>query len=256
VKTVTLIPGDGAGPELAAAARRILDASGAKLQWEVVEDPEPAVTSVRKTRAGLLGTPRLAALIQEALDLFLTLVPCRTIEGVPTQPQGLEFDIVVLVAREIGERDACGRIAHAAFTYAAMHARRKVTLARGPGDQLLREATADAARNYPQIEFEDRDVTADADQAPNFDVILCSDVPLAEPFATLAGGIVPKIWMGERAALFGGNGLASMALASSLLLEHLNEAQASERVRRAVERALSEGPNATIDAILAALPRR
>jgi hypothetical protein len=137
-----------------------------------------------------------------------------------------------------------------------MHARRKVTLVRGPGEQTLLEATADAARNYPQIGFEDRAFVGGADLAAELDVILCAGVPMAESFVALAGGVVPKVWMGEQVALFGGDGLASMALASSLFLEYLNEAQASERVRRATEQALAEGPNVTIEAILAALPRR
>src|SRR2546428_11273295 len=115
VRTVTLIPGDGTGPELTAAALRIIDASGAKLEWDVVEasDLERAVASIRKNRVALVGPARESIALYQALHIFLSIIPCRSMEGVPTQPPGLEIDVVVMIGRtweDAGEkREVCAR---------------------------------------------------------------------------------------------------------------------------------------------------
>jgi isocitrate dehydrogenase (NAD+) len=111
--TVTLIPGDGVGPELAQAARRVIDASGVAIEWEVQAAglavmekegtplPERVLESVRRNKVALKGpitTPRgggfrsVNVALRKALDLYACLRPCKLYPGVRTR-----FDKVDLV---------------------------------------------------------------------------------------------------------------------------------------------------------------
>lgn len=102
---VCLIPGDGVGPEVAAAARQVLDASGVRLAWEVHEIgqtayqrtgealPETVLEAIEECGLALKGpvnTSRDAPFrsvnvaLRERLDLFLGARPCRPLAGVPT----------------------------------------------------------------------------------------------------------------------------------------------------------------------------
>jgi isocitrate dehydrogenase (NAD+) len=100
---VTLIPGDGTGPEIAEAARRVIDASGAKIKWDVVEAgidimaakgtplPDEVLDSIRKNKVALKGpmtTPigtgfrSVNVAIRKELDLYACLRPCKWYPGV------------------------------------------------------------------------------------------------------------------------------------------------------------------------------
>jgi isocitrate dehydrogenase (NAD+) len=113
--TVTLIPGDGVGPELVEATRRVLEASGVKIAWEVQEaglavmekegTPLPArvLDSIRKNKVGLKGpmtTPRGTGIrsvnvaIRRELDLFACLRPCKVYPGVRTRFSQVDLVIV------------------------------------------------------------------------------------------------------------------------------------------------------------------
>ncbi len=111
--TVTLIPGDGVGPELAQATRRVLDASGVAFEWEIQDAglsvmekegtplPDRVLESVRRNKVALKGpitTPRgggfrsVNVALRKALDLYACLRPCKLYPGVRTR-----FDKVDLV---------------------------------------------------------------------------------------------------------------------------------------------------------------
>jgi isocitrate dehydrogenase (NAD+) len=112
---VTLIPGDGIGPEVAAAARSVVDATGVDVEW-VVEDagasaferegtPLPAgvLDSIRRSRVALKGpitTPVGAGFrsanvaLRHELDLFAAFRPSRTLPGVPTRYAGVDLVVV------------------------------------------------------------------------------------------------------------------------------------------------------------------
>ncbi len=117
---VTLIPGDGTGPELTSAARRVLDASGAELTWDVRDVgaraferegtalPDSVLEAVRANGVALKGpvaTPPGAPFrsvniaLRRALDLYAQVRPCRLFEGAPTVVAALD----VLVIRETTE---------------------------------------------------------------------------------------------------------------------------------------------------------
>ena len=114
---ITLIPGDGVGPEVVEAARRVVAATGVEVDWDRQDmgagafsrsgDPLPPATlaSLRATRVALKGpieTPITSGLrstnmaLRQGLDLYANVRPCRRYPGVPS-PYG---DVDVVVVRE------------------------------------------------------------------------------------------------------------------------------------------------------------
>ncbi|MEM2878722.1 MAG: isocitrate/isopropylmalate dehydrogenase family protein [Candidatus Hadarchaeales archaeon] len=112
---VTLIPGDGVGPEVIDAARACIEATGAKVEWDVVEAgagvvekygtplPEHVLESIRKNRVALKGpitTPvgegfrSVNVAIRKALDLYACVRPCRWYRGVRSNYEGVDLIIV------------------------------------------------------------------------------------------------------------------------------------------------------------------
>src|SRR3989449_3553545 len=163
---VTLIPGDGIGPELAEATRRVLDASGAGFEWEVVDAgeavmaefgtplPEHVLDSIRRNRVALKGpitTPigegfrSVNVTLRQALGLYANLRPARSMKGLETRYEDVDLVIVRentedlyagiehMVGPDAAEsikiitRAASERIARYAFEYAVANGRRKVT---------------------------------------------------------------------------------------------------------------------------------
>ncbi len=114
---VTLIPGDGIGPELTEATRRVLEASGVKFNWDVVNAgldvieeygtplPEKVLSSIRKNRVALKGpitTPvgygfrSVNVAMRKTLDLYSCLRPCKSYKGTPTRFD----DVDIIIVRE------------------------------------------------------------------------------------------------------------------------------------------------------------
>ena len=163
---VTLIPGDGIGPELAEATRRVLDASGVAFEWEVQEAgeaciaefgtplPEHVLESIRRNRIALKGpitTPVGAGFrsvnvtLRQTLGLYANLRPARSIKGLETRYDDVDLVIVRentedlyagiehMVGPDAAEsikiitRAASERIARFAFEYAVANGRHKVT---------------------------------------------------------------------------------------------------------------------------------
>jgi isocitrate dehydrogenase (NAD+) len=112
---ITLIPGDGIGPELADAARRCVDALGLDIQWEVMEagegciekynTPLPPTTleSIRKNKVAIKGpitTPvgkgfrSVNVELRKTLDLYACLRPCRSYKGVRSRYENIDLVIV------------------------------------------------------------------------------------------------------------------------------------------------------------------
>ena len=112
---VTLIPGDGIGPEIANAVRRIIDASGAPIAWEVEEAgvaqmercgtplPQSAIDSIRRTGVALKGpitTPvgtgfrSVNVALRKELDLYVNLRPAKNYPNVKSRYQNVDLVIV------------------------------------------------------------------------------------------------------------------------------------------------------------------
>ncbi len=114
---VTLIPGDGVGPELAEATKFCLDATGVKFNWDVQEAgvdimekagtpvPDSVIESIRRTGVALkapITTPvgtgfrSVNVYLRQALDLYACVRPCKQYEGVRTFFSGTKVDIVIV----------------------------------------------------------------------------------------------------------------------------------------------------------------
>jgi isocitrate dehydrogenase (NAD+) len=112
---ITLIPGDGVGPEVIEAARRCLEATGTKFKWETINAGETAfknegsllpdrlLDSIKTNRVALKGpttTPvgtgfrSVNVALRKALDLYACLRPCRYYKGVPAHYQGVDITVV------------------------------------------------------------------------------------------------------------------------------------------------------------------
>lgn len=115
--TVTLIPGDGVGPEVSEATRRVLEATGVSFEWEYAAIgaealkqtgtplPPEALASIRKNRVAIKGpvtTPLASGFrsvnvaLRKELDLYACLRPCRSYPGVPAPYN----DVDIVVVRE------------------------------------------------------------------------------------------------------------------------------------------------------------
>jgi isocitrate dehydrogenase (NAD+) len=114
-RRVTLVPGDGIGPEVTDATRLVLDATGARIEWVYAEAgagalerrgstlPEATMEAIRDTRVALKGpitTPvgtgfrSVNVALRQELDLFAALRPARSIPGVPTRHEDVDLVIV------------------------------------------------------------------------------------------------------------------------------------------------------------------
>jgi isocitrate dehydrogenase (NAD+) len=164
--TITLIPGDGIGPEVTEAVVRILKASGVSIDWETHVAgilafertgqalPVELIDSVRRNKVALKGpvtTPigqgftSVNVGLRKALDLYANLRPVGNLPGVDSRFQGVDLVIVrentedlyaglehevvpgVVESLKIITEKASTRIAHFAFQHARKHGRKKVT---------------------------------------------------------------------------------------------------------------------------------
>jgi isocitrate dehydrogenase (NAD+) len=165
-KTVTLLPGDGIGPEVAGATVRVLEAAGAELAWErhaagaeavkLHGDPLPAevLESIRRNGVALKGPvttevgggfQSVNVQLRQKLELYANLRPARSLPGIPHRfddvdlvvvrentedlYSGLEHVVVpgVVESLKIITEKASTRIARFAFDYARRHGRKRVT---------------------------------------------------------------------------------------------------------------------------------
>ena len=114
-RKVTLVPGDGIGPEVTAAAVRVVEAVGAPIDWEEVEAgaeviakygtavPEGVLNSIRKNGVALkgpMGTPIGGGFksanveLRQALDLYASVRPVRNVPGIATRFEGVDLVLV------------------------------------------------------------------------------------------------------------------------------------------------------------------
>jgi isocitrate dehydrogenase (NAD+) len=164
--TVTLIPGDGIGPEVTSAAQRVLEAAAASIQWEVHEAgaataerygavlPEHVIESIRRNGVALKGpiaTPigkgfrSVNVTLRQALDLYASVRPIHSLPGVEPRFEGTDIVIVrentedlyagleLMILPGIAQsvklitEKGCARICDYAFSYAERAGRHQVT---------------------------------------------------------------------------------------------------------------------------------
>ena len=315
VPHVSLIRGDGIGPEIAAATLSMMEAAGARLTYEDVpagvvalesdKDPLPERTlaSIERTRIALKGplsTPKgkgfrsVNVALRQHFDLYANVRPSRSLAGVPSR----YTDIDIVIVRENTEDIYAGiehyvgpgrtaaesiavitrlgseRIVRYAFDYARRHGRKKVALVHKANilkmsNGLFLDVGREVAARYPEIAFEDVIVDAACMKlvtAPErFDVIvtmnLFGDI-LSDLVAGLVGGlgVSPGANLGERAAIFeavhgsapdiAGQGIANptaLALSAAMMLDHVEQSAAAERLRAAIYLSLQDDRHRTRD---------
>jgi len=328
---ITLIPGDGIGPEVAAATVRVIEAAGVDVEWEeylagagAVEkfgDPLPKeiVDSIRRNRVALKGpvtTPigkgfsSVNVRLRKELDLYANLRPVRNLPGVEGKFQdvdiivvrentedlysGLEHIVVpgVVESLKIITDRASTNIAKFAFEYARREGRKKVTAVHKANimklsDGLFLECFYRVAKDYPEITADEKIVDNACMQLVmnphQFDVLLLENLYgdiISDLGAGLVGGlgVVPGGNIGFDAAVFesvhgsapdiAGKNLANplaLMLTSVMMLRHIGEADAANRICRAIDKVLLEkkvrtrdlggtaGTNEFGDAVVAAL---
>jgi isocitrate dehydrogenase (NAD+) len=298
--TITLIPGDGIGPEVTEAVVRIVKASGVSIEWETQVAgvlafertgqalPVELVDSIRRNKVALKGpvtTPighgftSVNVGLRKALDLYANLRPVWNLPGVDSRFQGVDLVIVrentedlyaglehevvpgVVESLKIITERASTRIAHFAFKHAQRHARRKVTAIHKANimklsDGLFLECVRRAAREYIDIKYEERIVDAACMQLvmypEQFDVLvlpnLYGDI-VSDLCAGLVGGlgVVGAANLGTEIAVFeavhgsapdiAGKHLANptaLLLSAVLMLRHIEEGAAAERIMKAL----------------------
>ena len=165
MKTVTLIPGDGIGPEIANAVQKIIESAGVKINWDVqnagadvaeVEGaplPQRVIDSIRKNKVALkapVTTPigkgfrSVNVALRKELDLYANIRPCKNIKGIKTPFDNVDLvvvrenteDLYAGIERQIDAdsaesikiitRKASTRIAKYAFDYAVKNGRKTV----------------------------------------------------------------------------------------------------------------------------------
>jgi isocitrate dehydrogenase (NAD+) len=312
--TVTLIPGDGIGPELAEATTGVLEASGIAFEWDVQQAgeatiategsplPDRVVESIRRNGVAIKGpitTPVGSGFrsvnvgLRQALELYANVRPARSMAGVESRYENVDLiivrenteDLYAGIEHKVGPdaaesikiitRAASQRIARYAFDYAVRNGRRKVTAVHKANimklsDGLFLESCQQVAADYEgRVAFEDRivdNMCMQLVQKPEaYDVLvlpnLYGDI-VSDLAAGLVGGlgVAPGANIGEHAAVFepvhgsapkyAGQNKANptaLILSGALMLRHLGETDAADRVETAVRSVIAEGQKTTYD---------
>ena len=232
---VTLIPGDGSGPEVVAAAKRVVEATGVAIEWDEMEAgaamiekygtplPDHVIDSIRKNGVALKGP--ITTPVGKGFDPYANVRPAKTYPGVITRYDHIDLvivrenteDLYAGIEHMVGEdaaesiklitRKGCERICRYAFEYAVREGRKKVTAVHKANimkctDGLFLDVAREIAKEYPQIEFTDSIVDAMCMRLvmhpEEYDVLVCPN---------LYGDIVSDLCAG----LVGGLGLTPSA---------------------------------------------
>jgi isocitrate dehydrogenase (NAD+) len=311
--TITLIPGDGIGPEVTEAVLRILDQSGVSIAWDrqaaglvAVEQggqplPPELIASIQRNKVALKGpvtTPvgegftSVNVGLRKALDLYANLRPVSNLAGAPSRFSGVDLVIVrentedlyaglehevvpgVVESLKIITERASTRIARFAFEYARRHGRRKVTSIHKAnimklGDGLFLRSVREVARQYADILYDEKIVDAACMHLvlnpAQFDVLvmpnLYGDI-VSDLCAGLVGGlgVVGAANLGTDIGVFeavhgsapdiAGRNIANptaLLLSAVLMLRHVGEGAAADRIMKALSGVLTSGGVKTRD---------
>ncbi|MFB3916119.1 MAG: isocitrate/isopropylmalate dehydrogenase family protein [Terriglobales bacterium] len=298
---ITLVPGDGIGPEVTCAVVRILKATGVKFAWEVHEAgalafekvhefiPCELVESFERTKTGLKGPittpigggfPSINVALRRRFNLYASLRPISNLPGVPTRYpdvdlvvirenteglySGIEHEVVpgVVESLKIITEKASTRIARFAFEYARKHNRKKIHAIHKANimklsDGLFIRSARKVSREYPEITYGEHIVDNTCMQLVlnpyQYDVLLLENLYgdiVSDLCAAFVGGLgmVPGANIGEGCAIFeavhgsapdiAGRNIANptaLLRSAILMLRHLGEQEAAERIQGALE---------------------
>src|SRR5213592_367810 len=301
---ITLLPGDGIGPEVTASVVSIIECAGVDVEWEKYlvgseavarfNDPLPpdVLESILRNKVALKGpvtTPvgtgfaSINVRLRKALDLYANLRPVKSMPNIITRFEnvdlivvrentedlysGLEHVVVpgVVESLKIITEKASTRIARFAFDYSRAHSRKKVIAVHKANimklsDGLFLDCCRKVAREYADVAYDEMIVDNTCMQLvldpSRFDVLLLENLYgdiVSDLCAGFVGGLgmTPGANIGATGAVFeavhgsapdiAGKNLANpiaLILSGALMLDHLGEKDAAERVRKAVRAVL------------------
>lgn len=310
---ITLIPGDGIGPEVTDATVEIIDAVCPGIAWERVAAgegamaefgkplPDHVLESVRKNRIALkgpIGTPvgkgftSVNVGLRKALDLYVSLRPVNSLSGLKTRHDGVDLVVFrenteglyagiehepvpgVVESLRISTETAWRRFVKHAYEWCRYNGRREIHLVhKGTimklSDGLFLRIAREIAADYPYLETHEiavdqlfMDLVLDPTR---FDVLITDNLfgdLVSDLTAGLVGGlgVVPGANIGDKYAVFeavhgtapdiAGRGLANpiaLLRSGAMMLAHIGEREAAERVERAIAKVLAKGETLTGD---------
>ena len=313
VHRVTLIPGDGIGPEVVNATVRVLEATGLKFEWETHQAgaeayartkeyiPKELYESVERTRLGLKGpvtTPiaggfsSINVTLRKKFELFANFRPIKNLPGIKTNYPGVDLAIVrentegeyagiehevvpgVVESLKIITEKASTRIARFAFDYARRERRKKIHAIHKANimkltDGLFLRCCRDTSKIYPEIQYFEHIVDNTCMQLVmnpyQYDVLVLENLYgdiISDLCAAFVGGLglVPGANLGHECAIFeavhgsapdiAGKDLANptaVMQSAVLMLRHIGELEAADRMQSAIEHVFSEGQKTTRD---------
>lgn len=327
--TVTLIPGDGIGPELVETVKNVIAGMGILIQWDVVDAGEEALAkhgtplpnhvleSIKRNKVALKGpitTPigtgfrSINVALRKELNLFACLRPCRTFQGLRSRFDNVDLVIVrentedlyagveypnssteaqQIIGWSKGKiypdanisikpisKTGTRKIAQFAFDYAVKAKRKKVTAITKANimkftDGLFFEVCREVAKDYPQLEYEERLIDNMCMQLvlrPElYDVLLLPNLYgdiISDLAAGLIGGlgVAPGANIGDDSVLFEAvHGSApkykgmnkanptALLLSAKMMLDHLGETAAAIKLEKAIGLVIAEGQHTTYD---------
>src|SRR6266702_353890 len=310
---VTLIPGDRIGPEVTAAAVRILEATGVKFEWESFAAgadaferfheyiPKALTESIARTGVALKGpitTPigggfsSINVQLRKQFELFCNFRPIRNLPGVTTRYPGIDLIIIrenteglysgighevvpgVVESLKIITEKASTRISKWAFEYARKYGRKKIHAIHKANimkmsDGLFIRCSRNISKEFPEITYGEHIVDNTCMQLVTnpyqYDMLLLENLYgdiVSDLCAAFVGGLglVPGANFGHECAIFeavhgsapdiAGKGIANptaVTRSGILMLRHLGEQEAANKVKYAVHSVFREGKHITRD---------
>ncbi len=298
---ITLIPGDGIGPEVTGAAVRILEATGLKFDWETFQAgaeayekyreyiPKELTESLERTHVGLKGPvttpvgggfPSINVALRKQFELYANFRPIQNLPHIPTRYpdvdliivrenteslySGIEHEVVpgVVESLKIITEKASTRIARFAFEYARKHQRKKIHAIHKANimklsDGLFLRCCRNVAKEYPEITYGEHIVDNTCMQLVmnpyQYDMLVMENLYgdiISDLCAAFVGGLgfVPGANIGEHCAVFeavhgsapdiAGKNIANptaVIRSAQLMLLHLGELEAANRISRGLE---------------------
>jgi len=311
--TVTLIPGDGIGPEVTDAVVRILEATGPKFNWERYAAgaeafekhkeyiPKELYESIERNKLALKGPvttpvgggfPSINVTLRQRFELYANFRPIKNLPGLATRYPGVDLIIIrentegeyvglehevvsgVVESLKVITRIASTRIAQFAFDYARKHRRKKIHAIHKANimkmsDGLFLKCAREVGKNYPEITYGEHIIDNTCMQLVmnpyQYDTMLLPNLYgdiVSDLCAAFVGGLglVPGANLGTDAAIFeavhgsapdiAGKDIANpTALLQSaiLMLHHIDEKDAADRLQAALESVYTEGKTLTRD---------
>jgi len=309
---ITLVPGDGIGPEVSKAAVEIIEESGVKIIWEEVNAgkkvfeetgsliPDSVFRSIEKNRVVLKGpitTPigsgfrSVNVALRKKYDLYANIRPIKSMKGIESRYEDVDMTIFrenteglyIGIERVVDEdcveavkkitRSASKKLLKKAFEYAKENGYGKLTVAHKANilklaDGLFLEVAREMAKGY-DLRLEEVIIDNMCMQMvmnpAQFGVIatmnLYGDI-LSDLGSGLVGGLgmIPGANIGDETAIFeavhgsapdiAGKGLANpiaLTLSGAMMLRHIGEANAAEKIKKAVSKVIEEGKVRTAD---------